>query len=97
MSYTHFYGDFHRTAYAGPFAFKRMSPQTIKIYQLLFSAYAAATAELPSGATKPNAEADAAGWQLRELMTIFNGLLHGQPSGHFMIDAQERKVMAVGD
>ena len=93
------YGDFHRTVYAGPFAFKHMSPEKIKIYDLLFKAFEArpeATQEplRASNTDKPNT---AVGPQVKELMAIFSGLLHGHPSDHFMIDVVKHTVTAVAD
>ena len=93
------YGDFHRTVYAGPFAFKHMSPEKIKIYNLLFSAFAAhpEVPQEPLGPTNTGTPNTAVFSQVKELMAIFNGLLHGNPSDNFMIDVVKHTVTPVVD
>ncbi len=69
-----FYGDFHRTVYAGSLSLRGMSDRRRKVYDTLFAAFTdgAAQSELQK--------------QYHSLFLIFSQLLAGNPDENFVID-----------
>ena len=91
-----FYGDFHRTVYAGELALRDMGELRVKQYKLLMSAFPAAPAAIVKVGDKPsdqNAVQVAFQAQFKQVFAIFKGLGSGKPSGHFTIDFKNRKLV----
>ena len=91
-----FYGDFHRTVYAGELALRDMGELRVKQYKLLMSAFPATPAALVKVGDKPsdqNAVQVAFQGQFKQVFSIFKGLGSGKPSGHFTIDFKNRKLV----
>ena len=91
-----FYGDFHRTVYAGELALRDMGELRVRQYKLLMSAFPAAPAAIVKVADKPsdqNAVQVLFQNQFKQVFAIFKGLGSGKPSGHFTIDFKNRKLV----
>ena len=91
-----FYGDFHRTVYAGELSLRDMGELRVKQYKLLMSAFPATPAAIVKVADKPsdqNAVQVLFQNQFKQVFAIFKGLGSGKPSGHFMIDFKNKKLL----
>jgi len=91
-----FYGDFHRTVYAGELALRDMGELRVKQYKLLMSAFPAAPAAIAKVGDKPsdqNAVQVAFQNQFKQVFAIYKGLGSGKPSGHFTIDLKGKKLV----
>ncbi|QBE64737.1 metallophosphoesterase family protein [Pseudoduganella lutea] len=90
-----FYGDFHRTAYAGELALRDMGQERVSQYKVLMGAFPAAPAPIAmSGGqlSDQNPVHVAFQNQFKAVFGIFRGLGSAKPSGHFTIDLKGKKV-----
>lgn len=90
-----FYGDFHRTVYAGELALRDMGAERVKQYKVLMSAFPASPPAVVRVGDKPS-DQNAVGTlfqnEFKQLFSIFKGLGSGNPSGHFVIDFKQKTV-----
>ncbi len=90
-----FYGDFHRTVYAGELALADMGTERVAQYKLLMAAFpATTTAPVMVGDKLSNQNPVNVGFQhqFKQVFAIFKGLGSGKPSGRFTIDLKGKKV-----
>jgi hypothetical protein len=90
-----FYGDFHRTVYAGELSLRDMGETRVKQYKLLMSAFPAAPAAIVKVGDKPsdqNAVQVLFQNQFKQVFSIFKGLGSGKPSDHFVVDFKNKKL-----
>ncbi|SEO17326.1 Calcineurin-like phosphoesterase [Duganella sp. CF517] len=90
-----FYGDFHRTVYAGELALRDMGAQRVAQYKVLMAAFPAAPAaivkigDLPSDQNPVNVLFQ---YQFKQVFGILKGLGSGKPSDSFRIDLKARTL-----
>ncbi|WP_432380314.1 metallophosphoesterase [Duganella sp. P38] len=90
-----FYGDFHRTVYAGELALRDMGAERVAQYKVLMGAFPAAPAAIVKvGAqlSDQNPVHVAFQAQFKQVFAILKGLGSGKPSDHFTIDLKARKL-----
>jgi 3',5'-cyclic AMP phosphodiesterase CpdA len=95
-----FYGDFHRTVYAGELALRDMGAVRVKQYKLLMSAFPAA----PAAALKLNDKPSDRNpvhvpfqQQFKQVFAVLKGLGSAKPSGHFTVDLKNKRVVNADD
>lgn len=90
-----FYGDFHRTVYAGELALRDMGATRVSQYKVLMGAFPANPAaiikigELPSDQNPVHVLFQ---YQFKQVFAIFKGLGSAKPSDHFVIDFKAKKL-----
>lgn len=90
-----FYGDFHRTVYAGELALRDMGAQRVAQYKVLMAAFPASPAaivkigDLPSDQNPVHVLFQA---QFKQVFAILKGLGSGKPSDSFRIDLKARTL-----
>ncbi len=95
LSAYEFYGDFHRTVYAGELALRDMGTLRVNQYKVLMSAFPAKPApiikigDLPSDQNAVNVLFQN---QFKQVFAIFKGLGSAKPGDHFVIDFKARKL-----
>lgn len=90
-----FYGDFHRTVYAGELALRDMGETRVKQYKLLMSAFPATPAAIVRIGDKPSDQNPVHvpfQNQFRQVFAIFKGLGSGKPSDRFMVDLKAKTL-----
>lgn len=90
-----FYGDFHRTVYAGELALRDMGAERVAQYKVLMSAFPASpTAILKVGdqLSDQNPVHVPFQSQFKQVFSILKGLGTGKPSDHFTIDRKAQKL-----
>jgi 3',5'-cyclic AMP phosphodiesterase CpdA len=90
-----FYGDFHRTAYAGELALRDMGADRVKQYKVLMAAFPANPAPIVKVGDAPsnqNAVNTIFQSEFKQLFSIFKALGSGNPSDHFVIDFKAKTV-----
>ncbi len=90
-----FYGDFHRTVYAGELALRDMGALRVRQYKLLMAAFPAdpaAIVKLGEQLSDQNPVSAAFQSQFKHLFAIFKGLGSAKPSDHFVIDFKQQKL-----
>jgi len=90
-----FYGDFHRTVYAGELALRDMGAERVAQYKVLMSAFPAAPAaivKVGDQLSDQNPVHVAFQSQFKQVFAIFKGLGSGKPSDHFTIDLKAQKL-----
>jgi len=90
-----FYGDFHRTVYAGELALRDMGTERVSQYKVLMAAFPAATTAPVMVGDKPSNQNPvhlAFQHQFKQVFAIFKGLGSGKPSDRFTIDLKGKKV-----
>ena len=90
-----FYGDFHRTVYAGELSLRDMGETRVKQYKLLMSAFPATPAAIAKVGALPsdqNAVHVLFQNQFKQVFAIFKGLGSGKPSDHFVVDFKNKKL-----
>ncbi|WNG45923.1 metallophosphoesterase [Archangium minus] len=95
-----FYGDFHRTVYAGELALRDMGAERVSQYKVLMGAFPASPAEILKIGDKPsdqNAVHVLFQNQFKQVFAIFKGLGSAKPSDHFTIDFKGKKVTNAND
>jgi 3',5'-cyclic AMP phosphodiesterase CpdA len=90
-----FYGDFHRTVYAGELALRDMGAERVAQYKLLMAAFPASPAaiarigDLPSDQNPVHVLFQN---QFKQVFAILKGLGSGKPSDHFTIDLKAKTL-----
>ncbi|GJI95925.1 hypothetical protein RugamoR57_26430 [Duganella caerulea] len=90
-----FYGDFHRTVYAGELALRDMGAERVAQYKVLMGAFPAAPAaivkigDLPSDQNPVHVLFQN---QFKQVFAILKGLGSGKPSDHFTIDLKAKTL-----
>jgi len=90
-----FYGDFHRTVYAGELALRDMGATRVSMYKVLMGAFPANPASIVKIGDKPsdqNAVNVLFQNQFKQVFAIFKGLGSAKPSDHFVIDFKAKKL-----
>jgi len=90
-----FYGDFHRTVYAGELALRDMGAQRVAMYKVLMGAFPASPAAIVKAGdtlSDQNGVHVAFQNQFKQVFAIFKGLGSAKPSEHFTIDLKGKKV-----
>lgn len=90
-----FYGDFHRTVYAGELALRDMGQERVNQYKLLMKAFPADPAAIVRIGDKPSDQNPVHvpfQNQFKQVFAIFKGLGSAKPSDRFTIDLKGRKV-----
>lgn len=90
-----FYGDFHRTVYAGELALRDMGQQRVNQYKVLMSAFPAAPSAVLRIGDKPSDQNPVHvpfQHQFQQVFAIFKGLGSAKPSDRFTIDLKGKKV-----
>ncbi|MCD2518285.1 metallophosphoesterase [Massilia sp. G4R7] len=90
-----FYGDFHRTVYAGELALRDMGTERVSQYKVLMAAFPATTTAPGMVGDKPsNQNPVNVGFQhqFKQVFAIFKGLGSGKPSDRFTIDLKGKKI-----
>lgn len=90
-----FYGDFHRTVYAGELALRDMGQGRVNQYKLLMSAFPAAPAPMLKVGDKPSDQNPVHvpfQHQFKQVFAILKGLGSAKPSDHFTVDLKGKKV-----
>ncbi|WP_097202041.1 metallophosphoesterase family protein [Delftia acidovorans] len=94
-----FYGDFHRTVYAGGLSLNDMGKQRVEQYRLLMSAFPALTSA-PQKTGDKLADSTPVGqpfqYSFKQVFSILKGLGSGKPSDHFSVDFDARTLRAEG-
>ncbi|WP_373988614.1 metallophosphoesterase [Duganella sp. BuS-21] len=90
-----FYGDFHRTVYAGELALRDMGAERVAQYKVLMGAFPATPAaivKVGDQLSDQNAVHVAFQSQFKQVFAILKGLGSGKPSDHFTIDLKAQKL-----
>ncbi|QGZ43036.1 metallophosphoesterase [Pseudoduganella flava] len=90
-----FYGDFHRTVYAGELALRDMGAERVSQYKVLMGAFPVSPAAIALSGTQlsdQNPVHVAFQNQFKQVFAIFKGLGSAKPSEHFTIDLKGKKV-----
>ena len=90
-----FYGDFHRTVYAGELALRDMGQERVNQYKLLMRAFPANPApvvRIGDKVSDQNPVQVAYQNQFKQVFAIFKGLGSGKPSDRFTIDLKGKKI-----
>jgi 3',5'-cyclic AMP phosphodiesterase CpdA len=90
-----FYGDFHRTVYAGELALRDMGQQRVSQYKVLMSAFPASPAapvRIADKLSDQNPVGVAFQHQFKQVFAILKGLGSAKPSDHFTVDLKGKKV-----
>ncbi|WP_229223699.1 metallophosphoesterase [Duganella sp. sic0402] len=95
-----FYGDFHRTTYAGELALRDMGAERVAQYKVLMNAFPAAPAaivKIGDQLSDQNPVQVAFQAQFKQVFAILKGLGSGKPSDHFTIDLKAQKLNNVSN
>jgi hypothetical protein len=95
LSAYEFYGDFHRTVYAGELALRDMGQGRVNQYKVLMSAFPASPAapvRIGDKLSDQNPVGTAFQHQFKQVFAILKGLGSAKPSDHFTIDLKGKKV-----
>lgn len=90
-----FYGDFHRTVYAGELALRDMGAERVAQYKVLMNSFPAAPAaifKVGDQLSDQNPVQVAFQSQFKQVFAILKGLGSGKPSDHFTIDLKAQKL-----
>ena len=90
-----FYGDFHRTVYAGELALRDMGQERVNQYKVLMGAFPASPAAVLKVGDKPSDQNPVHvpfQQQFKQVFAIFKGLGSAKPSDRFTIDLKGKKV-----
>lgn len=91
-----FYGDFHRTVYAGELALRDMGSERVGQYKVLMNAFPASPAAIVkiNGVLSDQNEVHVAFQnQFKQVFAIFKGLGSAKPNDQFKIDLKNRKIV----
>lgn len=95
LSAYEFYGDFHRTVYAGELALRDMGQGRVNQYKVLMSAFPsspAAPVRIGDKLSDQNPVGTAFQHQFKQVFAILKGLGSAKPSDHFTVDLKGKKV-----
>ena len=90
-----FYGDFHRTVYAGELALRDMGQARVNQYKVLMAAFPASPAPIVRIGDKPSDQNPVHvpfQQQFKGVFAILKGLGSAKPSDHFTVDLKGKKV-----
>ncbi|MTV39205.1 metallophosphoesterase [Duganella radicis] len=90
-----FYGDFHRTVYAGELALRDMGAERVAQYKVLMAAFPASPAaiiKVGDQLSDQNPVHVAFQSQFKQVFAILKGLGSGKPGDHFTIDLKAQKL-----
>jgi hypothetical protein len=90
-----FYGDFHRTVYAGELALRDMGQARVNQYKVLMAAFPATPAPIVRIGDKPSDQNPVHvpfQQQFKGVFAILKGLGSAKPSDHFTVDLKGKKV-----
>ena len=90
-----FYGDFHRTVYAGELALRDMGAERVSQYKVLMAAFPASPAAIVRVGTSPSDQNPVHVMfqdQFKQVFAVFKGLGSAKPSDHFTIDFKAKTV-----
>jgi len=90
-----FYGDFHRTVYAGELALRDMGQARVNQYKVLMAAFPATPAPIVRVGDKPSDQNPVHvpfQHQFKGVFAILKGLGSAKPSDHFTVDLKGKKV-----
>jgi len=90
-----FYGDFHRTVYAGELALRDMGQARVNLYKVLMAAFPATPAPIVRIGDKPSDQNPVHvpfQQQFKGVFAILKGLGSAKPSDHFTVDLKGKKV-----
>jgi hypothetical protein len=93
-----FYGDFHRTVYAGALALRDMGKGRVKQYKVLMSAFPPEPTPILKVGGQPsdqNTVNTVFQFEFKQVFSIFKALGSGNPSEHFVIDLKNKTVRDV--
>lgn len=95
-----FYGDFHRTVYAGQLALSDIGAARVKAYKLLMKSFPAN----PVAPTLTDGKVSADNpinvpfqYKFKQVFSILKGVGSGKPSNQFVIDYRNKTLTEVGD
>jgi hypothetical protein len=91
-----FYGDFHRTVYAGELALRDMGSERVSQYKVLMNAFPASPAAIVriNGVLSDQNEVHVAFQnQFKQVFAIFKGLGSAKPNDQFKIDLKNKKIV----
>jgi len=91
-----FYGDFHRTVYAGELALRDMGSERVSQYKVLMNAFPASPAPIVkiNGVLSDQNEVHVAFQnQFKQVFAIFKGLGSAKPNDQFKIDLTNKKIV----
>jgi 3',5'-cyclic AMP phosphodiesterase CpdA len=91
-----FYGDFHRTVYAGELALRDMGSERVNQYKVLMNAFPASPAAIVkiNGTLSDQNEVHVAFQnQFKQVFAIFKGLGSAKPNDQFKIDLKNKKIV----
>ena len=94
-----FYGDFHRTVYAGGLSLNDMGKERVQQYRLLMDAFPAhTTAPLMVSGKLSDANPVHAPFQhqFKQVFSILRGVGSGKPSDHFVVDFDAKSLTQAG-
>jgi hypothetical protein len=90
-----FYGDFHRTVYAGELSLRDMGQERVSQYKVLMAAFPATPVAVVRIDGKPSDQNPVQvpfQYQFKQVFSIFKGLGSAKPSDRFTIDLKGKKV-----
>lgn len=94
-----FYGDFHRTIYAGQLALQDIGDKRVKAYKLLMNSFPAS----PSTPIVVNSKLSADNlinvpfqYKFKQVFSILKGVGSGKPSNQFVIDYRNKTLTETG-
>jgi 3',5'-cyclic AMP phosphodiesterase CpdA len=90
-----FYGDFHRTVYAGELALRDMGAERVSQYKVLMAAFPASPAPVVKIGTQPSDQNGVHVMfqdQFKQVFAIFKGLGSAKPSDHFTVNLKAKTV-----
>jgi 3',5'-cyclic AMP phosphodiesterase CpdA len=90
-----FYGDFHRTVYAGELALRDMGAERVAQYKVLMSAFPASPAAIVKIGDQPSDQNPVNVLfqnQFKQVFAILKGLGSGKPSDSFTIDLKAKTL-----
>ncbi|MDH5855700.1 metallophosphoesterase [Lampropedia aestuarii] len=94
-----FYGDFHRTVYAGGLSLNDMGKERVEQYRLLMDAFPAqTTAPLMVNGKLSDANLVSVPFQhqFKQVFSILRGVGSGKPSDHFVVDFDAQSLTQTG-
>lgn len=94
-----FYGDFHRTVYAGGLSLNDMGKERVQQYRVLMDAFPAQTTapQMVDGKLSgTNPVHVPFQHQFKQVFSILKGVGSGKPSDHFIVDFDAKSLSAAG-
>lgn len=95
-----FYGDFHRTIYAGGLALNDMGNTRVKQYKLLMKSFPVTPAQpilVNNKLSDANTIQTPFQYKFKQVFSILKGVGSGKPSDHFIIDYKNKTLSEAGN